>query len=562
LVKFGRRAVRMALSTIKHPPGASAEPIRAGWPAFLAGACAVILYLRTLAPGLTWAHHGADGGDLLAAALTHGVPHPPGYPTYQLLLRLALRLFGGEPAWAGNLLSACCAALAVALLTDLTRRTLADHPPGVQQAAALAAGLLWATSPGLWSQAVITEVYALNALAVVAVLWLAWRGAQLETHLGRSGGAWLTAAGLIAGLGLGNHLTLALLLPGLAVWFYLANQQISKSANQQIGKSANRQIGDIPGRRQGPGLQWKLPLAAFLLGVSVYAYLPWAARQTPPVNWGDPSTPGGFWWVVSASIYRPLAFGVPLADLPHRLAAWGTAAGGQFGGGPWGMVLALLGLWRLEQANRRWWWATTLIALAYTAYGIGYNSIDSYVYLIPTWGSACLWAGHGLAWLATQLAAGRRARWGVVVATLCVLTVGLPAASAARWWPDMDLSRDRAAQTFLAEVERTAAPDAIILVGGDDATFSLWYGLYGLQQRPDLTPVNVHLYDYPWYQASLLRQHPALAAFTRAGKLPPVEQFVVAAARRGPLYRADALAGFATGLRVEGVGGLVRLMLP
>jgi len=142
------------------------------------------------------------------------------------------------------------------------------------------------------------------------------------------------------------------------------------------------------------------------------------------------------------------------------------------------------------------------------------------------------------------------------------VTVSLPAVSVARWWPAMDLSHDRAAQTFLAEVHRSAAADAVILVGGDEATFALWYGRYGLRQRPDLTPVNVHLYDYPWYQAALLRQHPLLATFVRAGKLPPVEQFVVEAARRGPLYRADALAGFETGLREEAAGGLVRLMLP
>ena len=41
----------------------------------------------TAAPGLTWAHFGADGGDLLAAAAVHGIPHPPGYPLYLLLLR-------------------------------------------------------------------------------------------------------------------------------------------------------------------------------------------------------------------------------------------------------------------------------------------------------------------------------------------------------------------------------------------------------------------------------------------------------------------------------------------
>ena len=73
-----------------------------GVPALLAGLVAFILYARTLAPGLTWVHDGSDGGDLLAAALTRGVPHPSGYPTYQLLLRGAFALYPGAPARAGN----------------------------------------------------------------------------------------------------------------------------------------------------------------------------------------------------------------------------------------------------------------------------------------------------------------------------------------------------------------------------------------------------------------------------------------------------------------------------
>ena len=43
------------------------------------------VYFSTLAPGLTWAHNGADGGDLLSAVASGGVPHPTGYPTYLLL---------------------------------------------------------------------------------------------------------------------------------------------------------------------------------------------------------------------------------------------------------------------------------------------------------------------------------------------------------------------------------------------------------------------------------------------------------------------------------------------
>jgi hypothetical protein len=240
--------------------------------------------------------------------------------------------------------------------------------------------------------------------------------------------------------------------------------------------------------------------------------------------------------------------------------AWATEAGRQLGGGAWGALIALLGLWRLERVDRAWWWTTLLVALAYTAYAISYNSADSSVYLIPTWAMASLWFSQGVAWIAQRIAAWRGQRWAV--AGLLVLAVGLPLIGAARHWPQMDLSRDRAARDFVEAALATAAPRAVILVGGDEPTFALWYARYGLQQRSDVTPVNVHLYDFPWYQASLLRHHPVLAAVASEGTLPPLEDFVAEAARRWPLYRAGALDGVVAGLSEAPDGVLVRLGAP
>ena len=524
----------------KETPAAQAtsDPaaIRSTWPALITGGLALALYARPLAPGLTWAHNGADGGDLLTAALTRGVPHPPGYPTYVMLLAVAVRLTPGEPALGGNWLSAISAALAVALLTDLARRTLTGQP--WCNVAALAAGLIFATSSGLWSQAVITEVYASNALVVVALLWLMWRWREAAVAGGRAW-LWLSGAGLMFGLGLGNHLTLMLMLPGLFVWMWPLRRTIL---------------------RQGSWQTRILPLVGLTLGLAPYAYLPWAASRVPPVNWGGANTHVGFAWLTSAAIYRNMVFGVPLAYLPGRLAAWATEAGRQLGGDAWGALIALLGLWQLEWIDRAWWWTTLLVALAYAAYAIGYNAADSSVYLIPAWAVACLWLAQGAAWIAQRVAAWRGQRWAIV--GLIMLSVGLTLIAAARHWPQMDLSRDRAARDFVDATLATAAPNAVILVGGDEPTFALWYTRYGLQQRPDMTPVNVHLYDYPWYQTSLLRHHPALATVAPDGTLPPLEDFVAATARRWPLYRAGVLDGVVAGLIETPDGVLVRLSAP
>ena len=64
---------------------------------------AFALYLITLAPTITWANFGTDGGDLITAAVTLGVPHPPGYPLYTTLGYVFAQLPIGTVAFRLNL---------------------------------------------------------------------------------------------------------------------------------------------------------------------------------------------------------------------------------------------------------------------------------------------------------------------------------------------------------------------------------------------------------------------------------------------------------------------------
>ena len=119
-----------------------------------------------------------DGGELLAAAKTLGVPHPPGYPTYTLLLKaFATVVPVGDFAYRGNLLSAVLASASVLTVYVVTLRFCRwlnpDFPEGMATAGAALSGLVLASSPLFWSQATITEVYTLNALFVALLLLLA-----------------------------------------------------------------------------------------------------------------------------------------------------------------------------------------------------------------------------------------------------------------------------------------------------------------------------------------------------------------------------------------------------
>jgi hypothetical protein len=98
----------------------------------------------------------------------------------------------------------------------------------------------------------------------------------------------------------------------------------------------------------------------------------------------------------------------------------------------------------------------------------------------------------------------------------------------------------------------------VILSAEDAPTFALWYGIYGLKRRADLTPVNVRLYAFPWYRQTLASHHPELFISADA-ESDDLAGFVAAVAADRPLYRAGPLGMTLPGLSEESAGVLVKM---
>ncbi|MCS6843711.1 MAG: DUF2723 domain-containing protein [Caldilineales bacterium] len=466
------------------------------WAAGVVFSAALAVYLASAAPGLTWAHDSADGGELIAAVAVRGVPHPPGYPTYLLLAQPFVALPLGNLAQRGALFSAVAGAAAAALLAAALRQAPPDHwqaglGPGRERRAdaaspsslpALAAGLALAFSPPLWSQATVVEVYALHAALAAGLIWALSRW-RLTGGLG-----WLALSGLLFGLALGNHLTIVWLLPMLGVW--------------AVGGAAG-----WPRRRL-----WLAGGGGLALGLSVYLYLPLAAAARPPINWGDPRSWEGFRWLVTAELYRPNAFALPADQVLPRLTA--AAAGLWQGLLPWGALLAAAGLAGLAHRQPALAAAGALSALLSLAWAIGYNTADSLWSLLAAWVLVGWWAGLGLAWTWQRASGrGRVGRWAGI--GLCLLVAAAPLAL---HWPRQDLRRDRQAEQFIGHILTAAEPDAVVVAAGDRALFSLWYARYGQGRRPDLIPLSRDLWGQPGYRSTVGHTHPGLA-----GESPPSE---------------------------------------
>jgi hypothetical protein len=436
----------------------------AGWVSALVVVGALLaVYGLTLAPTITWAHHGADSGDLVTAVVRGSIPHPPGFPTYVLLGELFIRLPWGDPAWRLNLMSATSAAGAAALtavgalsLSGKSRemgRPVTNDPQHTtcNLQSAICTGLSLGLAPLFWSQALITEVYAPAAFFVALVTLVALQG----------GPAW--ALGLAWGMGMGAHMTLLFLAP-VVVWGIWGSD--AKGRWRRLGQAG---------------------LLALTGGGMVYG-LGLLARGGVPSPWGDVSTLEGWWALVSGQMYRGYLFGLPAAALPRRLLAWIGLLVRQFT--PLGAVGAGLG-WVILWRELRAFAAVSGLAFGvFSLYAIGYDTADSLVYLVPALPLVALWLGVGLVQAAGWL--DRRLRLGAKVLLL------LPILQALLFWGQMDLRDDRTAMAWADGVLQQAPPQAIILTNQDRYTFTLWYVRDVLGQRSDVAVIDVDL----WAQGS------------------------------------------------------------
>jgi hypothetical protein len=218
-----------------------------------------IVYIATLAPSIAL----GDSGELAAAAATLGVGHPSGYPLAMLLGQLFTLAPAAGAAWKVNLASAFAATGAAFILFLILRELFVSWRPEMPARAAVsaaAAALAFAFGRTAWSQAVITEVYAVAALASAAVLYSGWRYVRDKDP------RWAYAAALAGGLALGAHFSSLLVTAPTAVFILIT-----------------------AGRRVSWRGLW-LAAAFALLGFFIHLYLPLRAAQAPAMNWADTST--------------------------------------------------------------------------------------------------------------------------------------------------------------------------------------------------------------------------------------------------------------------------------
>jgi hypothetical protein len=453
----------------------------------IAFVCLLALYIATLAPSVL----GGDSGELTTAALTGGVPHPPGYPLFAILARLFAALpLGHSPAWRVNLLSATSTAAAAALVCAIVALWTRD------KAAGLIAAALFGTNSVVWLHATSAEVFGLNAMfvALACLLWLC-----VERTAARRFVFALCAA---CGLAMCNHHTFVFVgAPLVLRSFWVARRELG--------------VGGVA-----------LACAIGFLGLLPYAYLALASSSRAAVSWGDENSLDGFLTHVLRRNYGTFSMGQ--ASKGGAFVEEGTffptlwrMVGHAFPRFLWiGPPLAILGLVRgakdPQAKGQRYVLASVLGLYVLGFCALSNLSTSQGLYLtvlvrfcIQSDLLLAIAAGLGVARLLQFL----RGRFVLCERHACYAHVAAAlvfVAGASTHAGECNQRHNRVFADFVTTAFASLPRNAIVITMGDHLTGSVFYFREVEKLRPDVVHLDRELLGTSWYSERKRRLYPDL----------------------------------------------------
>lgn len=433
-------------------------------PMFAVLAFALMLY------GLTAPREVAleDDGLFLMILEHFGVGHPPGYPLYTLLGAPFYKLLPDflPPAYRGHLFSSFAGAIACVALYAILRQIVASR------LCAFIAAVAYASSEIFWSQAIIAEVYTLNAAMYLIVFAFCISFAASPASRSPS---WLVYC-LIAflyGLSLTNHWPLiglgsvCFLLLVLAQWRTLLR---------------------------------RAPVGALLLvlGLLPYAWMIWRSHSDVALNFYGPiESLDRLWFYVSRSGYVGVdqQVGVGLSEKLLFTSFFFSQLAKQIT--PLGLAIAACGLYGMLRTREHLglalamlvgWFMTgplLIIILNFQAEFIWFSAFR--VYFLPCYAFVLIWFGYGLAWLCSHVQARLRRRTAYVAGVSLGATVVL--LSLAIHWKYNDRS-DYTWARDIALFKLTSAEQNAHMFTFDDLDLPVGYLNLVEKVRPDIRVYN------------------------------------------------------------------------
>ncbi len=443
------------------------------------GLAAGLLYALTAARDIVV----GDTAELMAAALTRGVAHAPGYPLLTMLGAAFSALPVGPEGFRVTLVAVLSGAWAVGMTTATAYQLTGSR------LAAVLAGAVLAINPLVWTWSVVFEAFPLANAIIATLMFLLVRWHQ---EPGRTN--WLIAAAGVAGLALTNHMTVVLL--GPAILFLLWRHR-----DVLIGRP--RVIA--------------LCALALVIGLVPYVYIPIAAAADPYLNTGSVDSATSLLRLVTRADYgsgqlvaEAANAGGSAVDRVVALFASFTLPEG---------ILLLVGASALWQRQRN---ILTFLLLAFAVAGpafVAYANLDlgqtfglfvlQRFFLLPHIVVAPIAAAAVTRLIDLAGSAQHRRR---LAHTGLMALVGLYCATSVyTHFDEVDQSENRVARHFAEDILASVDHNTVLLVSADDAAFPLMYLQAVEHARPDVTVIALPALNGPaWYSEQLRRRDPRL----------------------------------------------------
>ena len=507
--------------------------------AAITSAAVLLLYVITLSPSTAmW-----DTSEYMAAAYTLGLPHPPGNPFFILIARVfSILPIAPNVAMRINLLAAISSAVSAGMWFLITERVLVGWLAERWQriTGGAVAALIGATMFTVWSQSVVNEkVYTVSLLGLALVSWLTVR--WCDSPDGSKADRTLVLIAYISGLGYANHMAGFLALPAVAVAVMI--------------------------RRPATLVRWRLLLAilgALLLGMTPFLTQPIRSAYFPPINEGETTgcttkieagctfsktTYDRFMYNFNREQFAKPALTERQVPFTAQVGMWWLYFKWQFlrdsrethqglQNALAVLFLMLGGLggyvhWKRDRRSFTYFgplMVTVTVALIYYMnFKYGWSQAQElgdsvprevrdrdyfYLWSFSAWS---VWAALGLTFIWESIAAmigvekvrvggesldlPRRKSWLVAAPVLALAVFPL----FANW-----SASSRAGQTdtrdFAHDLLDSVEPYGIIITGGDNDTFPLWYAQEVEGIRRDVFVACLSLMNTDWYPRQMLRR--------------------------------------------------------
>ena len=471
------------------------------------------VYLLTMCPTVYW----EDCAAFSAVNSILGVPHSPGFPIYVLWGKVFSLIPIESHAFRSNLMSAFWGSLSLVILYLLmlelfeeikARSDTPDRNPSpmekrwVSQLGIVMGVLFLGFSPAFWLQTIRAEVYTLNifltlSLILLLVKWSKGKNTNRCFNI-------LILFSFILGLSLANHPLLIITLLPAFLTFSLVND-FKRFLNLK---------------------KIEVLSSFFVLGISLYLFLPIRSHLSPGINWGRPDSLVNLFSYITRSS-QPTSV-VTSSVIPYLNRFWFTISFPVIQFGLPLFWLGVFGVYTMFKQSKRFFIFTFLLFIlnlitAAWAADFSLRNYDLLGYLLPSLSIFAIWFAMGIFFFTeSMLKVGRISRrWfdfahhkrryarqtHIFKVFLCGSILLLPLFQIARNLHQCNKRSNDCAYQYAEQILNSVKKDALIIVEDDNTLTTLWYLNHAEKKRPDVKIISSSALGQKSYRDQLREQY-------------------------------------------------------